>query len=138
TSVVERLEAGKEHRRQVFVILSELFTNAVEHGLLGLDSSLKGGVDGFEAYMAERQRRLDALDGGHVEIGLERALIDGRAAIRIRVRDTGQGFDYGALDLAAFGQNATPYGRGILLASSLCYSLEFVGAGNEVVGYYCL
>lgn len=138
TSVVERLEAGKEHRRQVFVILSELFTNAVEHGLLGLHSSLKGGFEGFEAYMAERQRRLDALEGGHVEIGLERALIDGRAAIRIRVRDTGRGFDYGALDLAAFGQNATPYGRGILLASSLCYSLEFVGAGNEVVGYYCL
>jgi two-component sensor histidine kinase len=36
-----------EHRESIFLIVTELFANALEHGLLGLDSKMKQSADGF-------------------------------------------------------------------------------------------
>ncbi len=78
TTIVEKLESSKEHRRQIFMILSELFNNALEHGLLQLDSRIKSTHQGFEAYMHERSSRLHRLDEGSIEVALERAALEGK------------------------------------------------------------
>lgn len=138
TSVVEKLESSEGHRREIFIILSELVNNAVEHGLLNLDSSMKSSFDGFENYMRERKLRLEALHSGWLEIALERTKIEGMPAIRIHIRDSGDGFDYKSVDIAGSAPNLKPYGRGIMLVNTLCHTLQYVGDGNEVVCYFRL
>ena len=73
--------------------MTELYANALEHGVLLLDSAWKCDAEGFSLYYQERQRRLDALDEGFVSIDLS-VKSEGEAGhLRIGVRDSGPGFD---------------------------------------------
>jgi CheY-like chemotaxis protein len=138
TSVVESLEAGSAHRRHIFMILSELFNNALDHGLLQLSSQIKSTFEGFEAYLSERAKRLNALEEGSIEVALERELLNGKPAIRIAIKDSGDGFSHAAIGDHSATDETRPYGRGIMLVKSLSSSLEFIGKGNEVISYYLL
>lgn len=74
-------------------VLSELYSNALEHGVLGLDSRLKRDVQGFADYYQERARRLGVLTDGFVRIDFKvEPLADG-GRLSIEVRDSGAGFD---------------------------------------------
>jgi two-component sensor histidine kinase len=53
-----------------FLVVTELFINALEHGVLGLSSSLKEGADGFERYIEARQQRLQNLQKGQISFAL--------------------------------------------------------------------
>lgn len=121
----------------VFLILTELFVNALDHGVLGLDSSMKRGVDGMEQYLCERANRLERLAEGRIEIDLTGLHYEGKDVLKIRVKDSGPGFDWGSLH----GVNPVlthqfAFGRGIALVRSLCASAQYHGTGNEVVAYY--
>ncbi len=119
------------------MILTELFNNALDHGILQLDSSIKQGPDGFENFIRLREEGLRALDSGSIEIGIEKVQIDGRDGIRIHMIDSGIGFDYSAFQDATAREIAQgQHGRGIALIKSMAYRLEYAGAGNEVTVYY--
>ncbi|UXY14596.1 SpoIIE family protein phosphatase [Chitiniphilus purpureus] len=125
-----------ESQSDVFLILTELFVNALDHGVLGLDSSLKREPEGIEQYLTERARRLAMLQQGHVEIDLTGMWLDGQDYLRIIVKDSGHGFDWpGWLtnDLSTAGGLS---GRGIALIRALCDMLQYRGTGNEVHAYY--
>ncbi len=118
----------------IFLILTELFVNALDHGVLGLESPLKVGADGMERYLQERMRRLTALQDGRIEIELVGIRQEAGVTLCVRVKDSGPGFDW---------QNArekdclnVAHGRGIALVQSLCISLQYYGVGNEAVAYY--
>lgn len=137
TMVVETLESNSGHRRQIFMILSELFNNSLEHGLLQLDSNMKSTFDGFDAYMRERSGRLRALDAGSIEVNLESVNFDGKSAMRIHIKDSGKGFNYKELEFDDDTTNRKTHGRGIFLVKNMSLALQYLGAGNEVVSY-CL
>lgn len=126
----------EHHLSSFFIILAELYNNAVDHGLLGLDSRIKTGPDGFERYINLRTERMAALDDGYVTIDL--SIVKERSPmLRVRVTDSGPGFNH-----AAYGHTIDndhiPFGRGIVLVRHLCQKVEFRGRGNEVVVYYSL
>lgn len=77
----------------IFTVLTELYSNALEHGVLLLDSSIKRDAEGFASYYRERQQRLDALDEGFVSIELTVKSEGANGFLRIAVRDSGPGFD---------------------------------------------
>lgn len=137
TQIITIIHATREHQSALFLILSELFNNALDHGVLQLDSKIKQGVDGFEKYLELREARLSVLKTGCIDIEVEKVLIDGEYAVKIRVVDSGNGFDYQAL-MSNFVNQAVPmqYGRGIALTQSLAYKLEYGQRGNEVIAYY--
>ncbi len=135
---LEAMELGKEHSSHLFLIISELFNNALDHGLLRLDSTLKSQLDGFDRYITLRQERLRALSEGEIEIQLEHFTLEGKRLLRIRVKDSGPGFDYHAVLDRSLDNNTTPAGRGIPLVKSLCIDMRYDGKGNEVVVHYAL
>ncbi len=132
--------ALKPHQGALFLITSELFNNALDHGLLGLDSATKGWMGGFEIYMQQRAERLANLEKGHIALSFLLHEDDGRAVLDIDVSDSGQGFDYEALTknggLAI--DDSRPHGRGIALVRSLCAEVVFGGTGNRVWARYLL
>lgn len=117
--------------RSTFVVLSELFTNALEHGLLELDSRLKAERNGPQTYARERERRLALLNDGVIFIDIARAeTVDG-VKLTVRVKDSGKGFDADAWQVdanALFRRND----RGISLVEQLCESVEYREGGSEI------
>lgn len=116
----------------IFTVLSELYSNSLEHGVLGLDSSLKRSASGFADYYEQRDRALRTLDG-FVRFDLRCEINGASGRLYVTVTDSGPGFDY-ERKLCEPSAMADPayHGRGVPLLRNLCQSLEYRGSGNEV------
>jgi two-component system, HptB-dependent secretion and biofilm response regulator len=133
----------KPHQGALFLIVSELFNNALDHGLLGLDSATKSWVGGFEVYLQQRAERLAALREGHVSMAFHIHQEEGSAVLDVFMQDSGPGFDYSDMgaesDAEALKEDeARAYGRGIALVRSLCTQVVYSGKGNKVWVRYML
>ncbi|HYQ54800.1 MAG TPA: fused response regulator/phosphatase, partial [Pseudomonas sp.] len=97
---------------------SELYSTALEHGVLGLDSRLKRDAHGFADYYQERARRLDALVDGFVRIDLKVEPLASGGRLIIEVRDSGAGFDVQQV-LSRPAREQGLSGRGLKLVGQL-------------------
>ncbi|MFJ4247623.1 Response regulator receiver domain-containing protein [Pseudomonas helmanticensis] len=77
----------------LYSVLAELYSNALEHGVLGLDSSLKRDAAGFARYYEQRNTRLEALQDGYVRVHLQVLPQGAGGCLVVRVEDSGKGFD---------------------------------------------
>lgn len=126
------LQGLHAHRERIYLILAELFNNALEHGLLGLDSAAKQTPHGFAEYYAARERGLEALDTGWIRITLQHSAGENGGRLAIHVEDSGPGFGG---TLPATGATV-PSGRGLALLKSLCRDVRLHGNGNHVEAVY--
>ena len=123
---------------ELLLILNELCTNAVDHGLLQLDSSLKQGPEGYETFHSERSRRLAQLQHGAVDVHLSQFVEDAKRRLQLRIADSGTGFDHARHTAADGPPSDLPHGRGISLVSRLACALRYAGSGNEAIVDYAL
>ena len=121
------------HQDYISTILSEAYQNALEHGLLKLDSELKGNDDGFIEYHRLRQRRLTELVAGTIDINITFNWHNGLSTVLINVTDSGDGFDFNNLGTA---QARVSYGRGITLLKELCDKITFSDNGRSITLEY--
>lgn len=139
-----------EHKERLFVIIAELVNNALDHGLLGLDSAEKRNAAGFEDYYQRRQKRLYHLTQGMIQCDLICHFYNPGGCLHIRVKDSGPGFNSEHLpppspvtaahnppeqDTAAFQQHAY-CGMGINLVRSFCKEFRISPQGNEMEAIY--
>ena len=122
-------------RSPLFMIVNELFSNALEHGLLGLDSGLKGEEHGFAHYYELRAERLAQLEDACVEIDCRHVAEAGGGCLHIRVSHTGAGFDPGEISAEPAGARQLR-GRGIHLVRSLAESLSYSDGGRVAEAVY--
>ena len=117
---------------ELYTIITELFNNALEHGVLRLPSSLKDSPTGFSRYYSERERLLGQIRHGAVSIRLEHSSDPQRRGGRllITVEDSGDGFSEQALS-RSIAHNALS-GRGLALVRQLCDNVRLCGRGNCV------
>lgn len=135
TQVIFKIDTVRNHHNDLYLILSELFNNALDHGLLRLDSAIKLETDGFERYLELRDERLQGLQNGKIDIEITPLVIKNKPAVRLRVADSGDGFDHTQYQSIP-GDLLTPHGRGIALVRNFAYRLEYSERGNEVVATY--
>lgn len=128
----------KEYCERFFMILSEIYNNALDHGILGLDSGMKLLSQGFEQYLNLRSERLSALQEGRMDIALERTRRAGEDRLCLRVKDSGAGFEFMPWLNADRSKTLRPYGRGIFLVRTIASKMEYLGNGNEVTVEYRL
>lgn len=129
------LQGFRGQRQQLYTVFSELYSNALEHGLLGLDSSLKASASGFVEYYQMREQRLAVLNEGEIRIDIRHQAEAGGGRLTVRVEDTGGGFDYDSA-LLPLTENLGHAGRGIQLLRSICDEVTFQGKGNQVQVVY--
>ncbi|HJW02144.1 MAG TPA: SpoIIE family protein phosphatase [Azospira sp.] len=136
--MVKQFPWGQQHASQIFRILSELFNNALDHGILGLDASLKGQGGGFEFYLAERARRLAELVHAQLEVAIHQVSTAASSCLHIRVRDSGTEFARQAMAADLAMEGAPHRGWDLQQVRSLCSKVEFRAREREVVAYYDL
>lgn len=134
-ALVNCVPALKNHQSSLYLVLVELYMNALDHGVLRMDSSLKKTPEGFSRYYAEREPRLAQLSEGWIHIDMECcASVDG-GQVLIGVTDSGSGFDPVAVpSVEKIG--GQPQGRGIILVRALCESVMYNERGNAVKAVY--
>ena len=116
------------------VIFTELFVNALDHGVLDLPSEIKyRSGEGYLEFFEERQRRLDALGDGFIAIEMELDSAEARPILRLMISDSGKGFDPHDHGHAAAADDEMTAGRGLTLVRSLSHHLSYNSQGNEVV-----
>jgi len=127
---------GEKTNSKVFLVLSELFNNALDHGVLKLSSNLKHKAEDMEAYYEEREKRMASLVQGKVEMHLEKFRSDAGYLMKIHFKDSGEGFDFSELNEASFANGQRKrHGRGIPLLAGTCNALQYFGNGSEVIAY---
>jgi hypothetical protein len=111
------------------LVLRELYNNALDHGIMGLDSKLKRGKGGLERYYLARQAKIGALCAGSVHFDFQYDAGQGR--LTIDVADSGPGFDVEALLLRwQWPQGVS--GRGLILVKSLSEVVTFSDQGSHI------
>lgn len=123
------LQAPTGHRERIYTILAELFSNALDHGLLQLDTKTKSDPEGFLRYYSQREERLNNLEEGHIHLSLRHIPQTHGGVLSIRVEDSGPGFDIQHIHSSLEG-NIGHGGRGIALIRSMCQSLVYNPQGN--------
>ena len=126
------LESG---RTRVHTVLTEMFANALDHGVLELDSSMKDTPQGYMEFYQEKQKRLETREDGSIQISLEHALNENKTGGRLTltVVDSGKGFDYESPEIVNKNKFS---GRGLKLVSSLCTDMRLLGKGNVITAHY--
>ena len=135
TQLVMDLQGMQKHRDRLFTVLAELFSNALEHGVLGLDSALKYDSQGFAEYYEQRRKKLDCLEDGWIRIALDHVPTGCSGELHITIEDSGQGFEL-SNSLPGLLENTAHSGRGIALVRSLCRELVYQGRGNVAHAVY--
>ena len=125
------LGLAAEKQGALAVILYELLSNALDHGLLGLNSAMKNLPDGFEQYFETRRERLAALTQGEIRVEVRQQGNASGNSLQVRVCDSGKGFDIERLPLDQ-DLSHQYHGRGLILVRSLCQHLLFYPPGNSV------
>ncbi|MCV2401390.1 response regulator [Marinomonas sp. C2222] len=134
-NVITSLPGGSVLSRQIFMILSELYSNALEHGVLNLDSNSKHSVDGFSVYYEERQKKLKQLTEGYVKISVKVVSHCNERNLILYVEDSGKGFDFNEVSYELPNEELL-YNRGLALVKGLCSKIEFSKGGRAVSAYY--
>ncbi|HEK1684650.1 TPA: fused response regulator/phosphatase [Pseudomonas putida] len=111
-------------------VLGELYSNALEHGVLGLDSRLKQDAEGFAEYYRERGRRLAALSEGFVQIALRVEPMAAGGRLTVEMSDSGTGFDIEKV-LARPASEKGFSGRGLHLVQRLGVRAQWLDQGRR-------
>lgn len=139
TPLVLEYQGLAAHWERVFTVLTELYTNAVDHGILQLDSGMKATQEGFCRYYEERSRRLAELREGNLSIVARHRPAEDEPGGRLELSfaDSGRGFDWrGQLGVACSSGESTYSGRGLALVQALCSDVQFSEEGNRVSVVY--
>lgn len=115
----------------LFSVLAELYSNALEHGVLGLDSALKRNAQGFAEYYQQRSERLANLGEGYVRFHLQLLPEPHGGRLIVRVEDSGGGFDKQALMEQQLHADRL-FGRGLALIRQLSERCTLADDGRGV------
>ncbi|MCF2847103.1 fused response regulator/phosphatase [Pseudoalteromonas sp. ACER1] len=132
-NVISRVPGLNAHRANIFLILSEAYNNALDHGVLGLDSDVKNHDDGFLIYYQQREKALANLTDALIIIDIRYSPEE--YALYFTICDSGHGFNKQDSEQ----QNLVrEHGRGLCLLSEIATGVTFNSAGNQVEIYYQL
>lgn len=114
-------------RQRAFTVFAELISNALDHGVLELDSSLKDDYAGFAEYLALKDERLTSVDDND-EIVITFIYDPSKNEVTFGIKDSGAGYD---MESTSEMQDGSLSGRGLSLIKKLCKTVEVSPPGNQ-------
>ncbi|WP_416307337.1 SpoIIE family protein phosphatase [Neptunicella sp. SCSIO 80796] len=126
-SLMEQTDMSIELRKRTYTVCAELFSNALDHGILKVDSKLKTDASGFIDYINQRDiacQNLTESDQIKVQFRYE----EHSQQVSISVTDTGHGYTHqpsSEQELSALS------GRGLILIQTLSEQIQRNSSGNQ-------
>jgi len=119
------LQGLDAHREALQTVFSELYRDALDHGLLHCDTSVPRSPAGFAAFLAERDRRLEEIEHSRIDVSVRHEPTSVGGRLSISVCDDGTGAP------SSSESSARPHAQSLDLARSLCVSLDVTGQGRR-------
>ena len=126
----------RERSGALYSVMAELYSNALEHGVLGLDSRLKRDAQGFTEYYRQRNDRLAQLNSGYVRVHVQVVPTEAGGKMTLRLEDSGPGFDVEQV-LARPLDIDRLSGRGLSLVRQLSSDVRWSDGGRSVCVEFC-
>ncbi|MCW8931523.1 MAG: SpoIIE family protein phosphatase [Gammaproteobacteria bacterium] len=138
--IMGEIQGHQIQQDQLSMVLTELFCNSLDHGLLELDSSIKSTPEGFMQFYSDKESRLAELNSGSIYISVNNVPNDVGGDLTIIFEDSGKGFDISKLEesnLAVDEKSPLKFsGRGLSLVKNYCQSVTFNETGNRIECVY--
>lgn len=115
------------------IALSELFTNAIEHGNLNLSYEQKTQLQKENHWLAEIERRLTLPEYKNKSVTVVYTRTS--TELQFKITDEGKGFDWKQLKQHITpAQASSSHGRGLdIIKHALFQRVQYSGSGNEVL-----
>ena len=132
--IMAEIQGHQVQQDKLSTVLTELFCNALDHGLLELDSSIKSSAEGFMQFYTDKEERLNNLSKGSIKITIKHTPHENGGDLYIGFEDSGKGFDVSSLSKASDKPEAQMFsGRGLSLIKSYCKSVNYNDTGNVFI-----
>lgn len=126
-NILCNIEGVKNHRANIFLLLSEAYNNALDHGVLGLSSDVKSQDDGFLKYYEMREKALSDLTDALIIIDIR--YCPDTFCLYFTICDSGSGYT----NEADNQWDATKeFGRGLSLLDEIAENVTYNTSGNQV------
>lgn len=139
--ILAEIQGHQIQQDKLSTVLTELFCNSLDHGLLELDSSIKTTPEGFMQFYSDKETRLTNLETGFIRISVANKPTERGGDLIICFEDSGKGFDTNKLQKPLVNpehetQAAMFSGRGLSLINNYCKSVTYNDVGNQVECVY--
>ena len=135
--IMGEIQGHQIQQDKLSTVLTELFCNALDHGLLELDSSIKSSPEGFMQFYTDKEELLNKLDSGSIKISVKNIPNNTGGELFIIFEDSGQDFDVSSLEKTETDKESPLFsGRGLSLIKNYCQSVSFNDAGNRIECIY--
>lgn len=127
---LQQIGVDQQVCQKIFAVLAEMVSNALDHGVLGLSSSVKENHDGFIQYFYKREEQLKTLtnnDFVKLSICWFPDMADGR--FLLEVEDSGPGYTPTSIEHDVASKYS---GRGSQLIRKLSETVEIIAPGNKI------
>ncbi|PCJ33324.1 MAG: hypothetical protein COA90_00350 [Gammaproteobacteria bacterium] len=135
-NILAQVQALNGHKQRIYTVLAEMYSNALEHGLLEMESNIKDGANGFAEYYALRAKRLAELESGYIKVSLQHDVVETGGRLIVIFEDSGAGFDHQRYALDSNDEQLLLCGRGGQLLRQLCSHFVYNDRGNKVEAHY--
>jgi hypothetical protein len=126
-SLMHSIDLVGDMRHRAFTVFAELISNALDHGILDLDSTLKNDYVGFGEYLMLKEERLNNIsEDASLVMSFEYSPTTNE--INFSITDSGSGYD---TTIRREMHDESLSGRGLSLIEQLCKSVEVIPPGNQ-------
>lgn len=133
SSILNALPLLSKHKGPLHVILTEIYTNALEHSILNIKSEAKKDDEHFIEYYAIRNEALKEIESASIDFIFRLFIDDNCYYLEMKVRDSGRGYQY-----HSSVSDDAPYGRGLNIIRGLSAKAEFSADGKTLAVLYKL
>jgi len=130
-SMLTDIDKKNMNREVLLLLVTEMFNNALEHGLLKLDSVNKNTTEGFTKYYEDKHTSLQSLNDGYIKVNFCQKESKNGGKLHISVEDSGNGFDASRILSETVEMDSSAM-HGLNLINSFCSEIEFNEKGNEI------
>lgn len=108
--------ALRENKGVIYTLLMEMFSNALDHGILGLDGKEKNSNEEFDSFYKEKESRIKELSGSYIDVWVSYVPDNIEPLLKIRMSHNGNEFDITASESST---SDALHGRGIDLIDAI-------------------
>lgn len=126
-SIMRSADMMGDLRQKAFTVFAELISNSLDHGILGLDSTLKSDFAGFAEYLQLKEDRLEHISNNE-KLSIKFSYSPNTAEIDFEILDSGSGYDINKKRVI-FDDALS--GRGLELIKKLCSTVNIMAPGNK-------
>lgn len=134
SNILSSMPYLSRHNGVLHVLLSEIYSNTLEHSILNIESEDKSDVEGFSEYYKKRDEALSKLDKDFIIFDFSFIVEGDEHFLEIKVSDSGAGYEAQNFKKS----DEILYGRGLNIISSFTEEISFSEDGKTMVVLYKL